>query len=84
MLQGYKPKPLVIFSRDEHKQHDIRVSGIDHPSLRDFVGDVRDLGRLERAFAHVTVVHAAALKQVPACENNPFEAIQTDIMTVAM
>src|SRR6201997_1042031 len=81
MLKEYGPKRLVIFSRDELKQHDMRASGLDHPSLRYFLGDVRDAGRLERAFAGVTVViHAAALKQVPACEYNPFEAIQTNIM----
>src|ERR1700704_553318 len=81
MLRDYRPKRLVIFSRDELKQHDMRTSGLDHPSLRYFLGDVRDAGRLERAFSGVTfVVHAAALKQVPACEYNPFEAIQTNIM----
>ncbi len=81
MLREYHPKRLVIFSRDELKQHDMRASGMDHPSLRYFLGDVRDVGRLERALAGVTVVvHAAALKQVPACEYNPFEAIQTNIM----
>src|ERR1051326_6058473 len=81
MLNEYRPKRLLIFSRDELKQHDMRASGLDHPSLRYFLGDVRDLGRLERAFAGITVVvHAAALKQVPACEYNPFEAIQTNIM----
>src|SRR5215467_7580872 len=81
MLKHYRPKRLVIFSRDELKQHDMRASGLDHPSLRYFLGDVRDIARLERAFAGVTiVVHAAALKQVPACEYNPFEAIQTNIM----
>ena len=81
MLKEYHPKRLVIFSRDELKQHDMRASGIDHPSLRYFIGDVRDPGRLERAFDGVSiVVHAAALKQVPACEYNPFEAIQTNIM----
>jgi UDP-N-acetylglucosamine 4,6-dehydratase len=81
MLKVYRPKRLVIFSRDELKQHDMRASGLDHPSLRYFIGDVRDAGRLERAFSGVSiVVHAAALKQVPACESNPFEAIQTNIM----
>ena len=81
MLNEYRPKRLVIFSRDELKQHDMRASGLDHPSLRYFIGDVRDAGRLERAFSGVSVVvHAAALKQVPACESNPFEAIQTNIM----
>src|SRR6202051_4300261 len=81
MLREYHPKRLVIFSRDELKQHDMRASGLYHPSLRYFIGDVRDERRLERAFDGVTVVvHAAALKQVPACEYNPFEAIQTNIM----
>ena len=81
MLREYRPQKLIIFSRDELKQHDMRVSGFDHPSLRYFIGDVRDAQRLERAFSGVTVViHAAALKQVPACEYNPFEAIQTNIM----
>src|ERR1700732_4143740 len=81
MLRDYQPQRLVVFSRDELKQHEMRTSGFDHPSLRYFIGDVRDAGRLERAFAGVTVVvHAAALKQVPACEYNPFEAIQTNIM----
>src|ERR1700723_1939056 len=81
MLKEYHPKRLVIFSRDELKQHDMRASGMDHPSLRYFIGDVRDVQRLERGFSGVPVgVHAAALKQVPACEYNPFEAIQTNIM----
>jgi len=81
MLREYKPQKLIIFSRDELKQHDMRTSGFDHPSLRYFIGDVRDAQRLQRAFSGVTiVVHAAALKQVPACEYNPFEAIQTNIM----
>lgn len=81
MLRAYYPKKLIIFSRDELKQHDMRMSGFDHPSLRYFIGDVRDAQRLERAFAGVTVVvHAAAMKQVPACEYNPFEAIQTNVI----
>jgi UDP-N-acetylglucosamine 4,6-dehydratase/5-epimerase len=81
MLREYQPKRMVILSRDELKQHDMRAAGFDHPSLRYFIGDVRDQPRLERAFAGATlVVHAAALKQVPVCEYNPFEAIQTNIM----
>ena len=81
MLREYHPQKLIIFSRDELKQHDMRTSGLDHPSLRYFIGDVRDEKRLERAFSGVSVVvHAAALKQVPACEYNPFEAIQTNII----
>ena len=81
MLREYQPQRLVIFSRDELKQHEMRTSGFDHASLRYFIGDVRDVERLNRALSGVTVVvHAAALKQVPACEYNPFEAIQTNIM----
>jgi UDP-N-acetylglucosamine 4,6-dehydratase/5-epimerase len=81
MLREYHPRRLVILSRDELKQHDMRTAGFDHPSLRYFIGDVRDASRLQRAFSGITVVvHAAALKQVPACEYNPFEAIQTNIM----
>jgi UDP-N-acetylglucosamine 4,6-dehydratase/5-epimerase len=81
MLREYHPQKLIIFSRDELKQHDMRAAGFDHPSLRYFLGDVRDAPRLQRALSGVTVVvHAAALKQVPACEYNPFEAIQTNII----
>ena len=81
MLRDYHPKRLVIFSRDEVKQHDMQAAGFDSPNLEYFIGDVRDAARLERALTAVTVVvHAAALKQVPACESNPFEAIQTNIM----
>jgi UDP-N-acetylglucosamine 4,6-dehydratase/5-epimerase len=81
MLRDYQPQRLVIFSRDELKQHEMRTAGFDHQSLRYFIGDVRDVERLKRALSGVTVVvHAAALKQVPACEYNPFEAIQTNIM----
>src|SRR5579863_7346694 len=81
MLRDFHPRKLIIFSRDELKQHDMQTSGFDHASLRYFIGDVRDAQRLERAFDGVTVaVHAAALKQVPACEYNPFEAIQTNII----
>lgn len=81
MLRDYQPRRLVVFSRDESKQHEMRTSGFDHPSLQYFIGDVRDVERLKRALSAVTVVvHAAALKQVPVCESNPFEAIQTNIM----
>src|SRR5207247_2778110 len=72
---------LVIFSRDELKQQEMRASGFDDPSLRYFIGDVRDVDRLCRAFHEVDiVVHAAALKQVPACEYNPIEAVLTNVM----
>ena len=80
MLNEMHPRKLIIFSRDELKQHEMRAAGLDGPNVRYFIGDVRDQQRLERAFAGVTVVvHTAALKQVPACEYNPFEAIQTNI-----
>ena len=80
MLKEYHPKKLIIFSRDELKQHEMRISGFDHPSLRYFIGDVRDYKRLNRAFKGVDiVVHAAAMKQVPACEYNPIEAVATNI-----
>jgi UDP-N-acetylglucosamine 4,6-dehydratase len=81
MLRDHHPKKLIIFSRDELKQHEMRADGFDHPSLRYFIGDVRDADRLRRAMRGVDiVVHAAALKQVPACEYNPIEAIMTNIM----
>ncbi len=81
MLREYKPAKLIVFSRDELKQHEMRVAGFDHPSLRYFIGDIRDEARLYRAFQGVdVVVHAAALKQVPACEYNPMEAIKTNIL----
>ena len=74
------PKRLIIFSLDEFKQHEMRVAGLDHPSLRYFIGDVRDLRRLQRAMQDVDlVIHAAALKQVPACEYNPIEAVATNV-----
>ncbi|MFW5713960.1 MAG: UDP-N-acetylglucosamine 4,6-dehydratase (inverting) [Brevefilum sp.] len=81
MLKEYKPARLIVYSRDELKQHEMRMSGFSHPNLRYFIGDVRDLPRLRRAFNGVDiVVHAAALKQVPACEYNPMEAIKTNIL----
>jgi len=81
MLKDYQPKKLIIFSRDELKQYEMQAAGFDHPSLRYFIGDIRDRDRLIRAMNGVDiVVHAAALKQVPACEYNPMEAIKTNIM----
>jgi UDP-N-acetylglucosamine 4,6-dehydratase len=81
MLDEYHPAKLIVFSRDELKQHEMRVAGFNHPSLRYFIGDVRDVDRLRRAMHGVQiVVHAAALKQVPACEYNPMEAIKTNIL----
>lgn len=81
MLQEYHPAKIIVFSRDELKQHEMRVGGFDHGSLRYFIGDVRDYSRLRRAMHGVDIViHAAALKQVPACEYNPMEAIKTNIL----
>lgn len=80
LLTHCPPKRLIVFSRDELKQYQLQQE-FQHPCLRFFLGDVRDQARLDRAFAGVDyVVHAAALKQVPACEYNPFEAIRTNIL----
>lgn len=81
MLKEYHPAKIIVFSRDELKQHEMRINGFDDPSLRYFLGDIRDRDRLMRAFMGVDIViHAAALKQVPACEYNPMEAIKTNIL----
>jgi UDP-N-acetylglucosamine 4,6-dehydratase len=81
MLDEVQPKKIIVFSRDELKQHEMQTSGYNHPNLRFFIGDVRDRDRLRRAMNGVDiVVHAAALKQVPACEYNPMEAVKTNIM----
>jgi UDP-N-acetylglucosamine 4,6-dehydratase/5-epimerase len=80
MLRRYHPRRLVVFSRDELKQSEM-MARFKHPSLRFFVGDVRDRDRLQRAMHGIdVVVHAAALKQIPSCEYNPFEAIQTNVI----
>jgi UDP-N-acetylglucosamine 4,6-dehydratase/5-epimerase len=80
VLRDHNPSKLIIFSRDELKQHEMRSSGFNDPRLRFFIGNVRDKGRLIRAMNGVhIVVHAAALKQVPACEYNPIEAINTNV-----
>lgn len=81
LIKEYHPEKVIVFSRDELKQHEMRVAGYDHPSLRYFIGDIRDVERLKRALHGVDVViHAAALKQVPACEYNPMEAIKTNVL----
>jgi UDP-N-acetylglucosamine 4,6-dehydratase/5-epimerase len=74
---------LVVFSRDELKQFEMEqeFSARDYPGLRYFIGDVRDADRVRRAMEGIdTVIHAAALKQVPAAEYNPFEAIKTNVL----
>jgi len=79
-LKELKPKKIRIFSRGEFLQHQMRQRFNDDPRLRFFIGDVRDRERLYRAMNGVDiVVHAAALKQVPACEYNPIEAVKTNI-----
>ncbi|MBA3015315.1 MAG: UDP-N-acetylglucosamine 4,6-dehydratase (inverting) [Proteobacteria bacterium] len=80
MLDHYNPKAIRIYSRDELKQHDMRMEFNDDQRLRFLIGDVRDADRLRRAMEGVDIaVHAAALKQVPACEYNPFEAVKTNV-----
>jgi UDP-N-acetylglucosamine 4,6-dehydratase/5-epimerase len=83
ILKKYQPKRLIIFSRDELKQFEMAQQFPDttHPCIRFFIGDVRDKERMYRAFHNVDyVIHAAALKQVPAAEYNPFEAVKTNIL----
>jgi UDP-N-acetylglucosamine 4,6-dehydratase len=86
MLASHRPRKLIVFSRDELKQHDMRAlfpDGSGSP-VRYFIGDVRDRERLYRALDGVDiVVHAAALKQVPAAEYNPLEFIKTNVLGVA-
>lgn len=81
VLDNYDPRRLVIFSRDELKQYEVRAMFGDDPRLRWFIGDIRDRGRLTRAMHEIDyVVHAAALKQVDTAEYNPFEYVQTNII----
>jgi UDP-N-acetylglucosamine 4,6-dehydratase len=83
VLARFNPKRLIVFSRDELKQSEMAesFSTARHPNLRYFLGDVRDRDRLEMALRGVEiVVHAAALKQVPAAEYNPFECIHTNVL----
>lgn len=81
VLEHYDPKKIIIYSRDEYKQFIMQNEFKEYaPKLRFFIGDVRDRDRLARAFEGVDyVIHAAAMKQVPACEYNPAEAIKTNI-----
>lgn len=82
VLKRYKPEKLIVFSRDEFKQHEMAkvFPEQEYPQIRYFLGDVRDRNRLFRAFEGVDyVVHAAALKQVPALEYNPTEAVKTNV-----
>ncbi len=80
-LREFRPKKVIVLSRDELKQYEMQQNpAFQDERLRFFIGDVRDADRLRRAFSGVDVViHAAALKQVPAAEYNPFEAVKTNI-----
>ncbi len=81
-LRDYKPKKIIVYSRDEFKQWQLSDSLKEYSEvMRYFIGDVRDKERMKRAFNGVDyVIHAAAMKQVPACEYNPIEAIKTNIV----
>ncbi|RKZ98913.1 MAG: UDP-N-acetylglucosamine 4,6-dehydratase (inverting), partial [Gammaproteobacteria bacterium] len=79
ILKDYSPRRIIVFSRDELKQFEMQQDFMDK-SLRFFIGDVRDRERLVQAMRGVDfVIHAAALKQVPAAEYNPMECIKTNI-----
>lgn len=79
VLNGYKPKKIIIYSRDEFKQHEMQQRLRNHKNVRFFIGDVRDKDRLLMALRDVDfILHTAALKQVPAMEYNPAEAIKTN------
>jgi UDP-N-acetylglucosamine 4,6-dehydratase/5-epimerase len=80
VLKNHNPKRVVIFSRDELKQYEVRQQFQDDPRLRWFIGDIRDQHRLDRAMHKIDfVVHAAALKQVDTAEYNPWEFVQTNV-----
>jgi UDP-N-acetylglucosamine 4,6-dehydratase (inverting) len=86
VLEKYEPKKVIVYSRDEFKQYHMKkifmdkLPKSDFDKLRFFIGDIRDKDRLRRGFVGVDyVIHAAAMKQVPACEYNPFEAVKTNI-----
>lgn len=82
VIENYKPRRLIIFSRDELKQYEMEQTFpmAQHPFLRFFIGDVRDRDRLDMAMRDVDyVIHAAAMKQVPTAEYNPFECIRTNV-----
>ncbi|MGH6954885.1 MAG: SDR family NAD(P)-dependent oxidoreductase, partial [Alphaproteobacteria bacterium] len=82
VLARFKPRRLIVFSRDETKQHEMQIDipQSRHPAMRYFIGDVRDATRLEMAMREVDiVVHAAALKHVPIAEYNPIECIRTNV-----
>ena len=80
VLELHKPRAIRVFSRDELKQSELAPFFRKHDNVRWFIGDVRDRDRLARAAEEADlIVHAAAMKQVPTCEYNPFEAVQTNV-----
>lgn len=80
LIEKYAPRRVIVYSRDELKQYEMGLE-VRHPNLRYFLGDVRDYDRLCRALDGIDiVVHAAALKQVPAAEYNPIECIKTNVI----
>lgn len=80
-LLNQNPAVIRIFSRDEHKQFEMQQRFSEHRNLRYLIGDVRDYTRLLRAFENIDYVfHLAAMKHVPSCEYNPFEAVQTNVI----
>lgn len=81
LFKNYNPKKVIIFSRDEMKQHTMKIQNKDNKRLEFVIGDVRNFEALNRAFRNVNVViHAAAMKHVPICEENPEEAVLTNIL----
>src|SRR5437868_1636736 len=80
MLERHTPRAIRVFSRDELKQSELAERFAGNANIRWFLGDVRDRDRLARAAEGVDIIiHAAAMKQVTACEYNPFEAVQTNV-----
>jgi UDP-N-acetylglucosamine 4,6-dehydratase len=80
LVKDYRPERIVIFSRDEKKQHDMRLA-LNSPLLDFQIGDTRDMARVQRVMSGIDLVfHAAALKQVPSCEFFPIEAVKTNIL----
>ena len=80
LLKNFKCKKIIVLSRDELKQYDMAIKFKKYKNLRFFIGDIRDIDRINFAFRNVDyIVHAAALKQVPIAEYNPLEFIKTNI-----
>ena len=81
ILKNYEPRKIIVYSGDELKQFEMQQKLPDGDIMRYFIGDVRDYHRLKMAMNGVDIViHTAALKQVPAAEYNPFEAVKTNII----